>query len=47
VELVSALKSRSLDQVEAVSSRHIQRMIKEISQQDAEEKDSYKYKNAV
>ena len=47
VELVSALKSRSGDQAEAVSSRHIQRMLAEISQQDAEEKDSNKYKNAV
>jgi DNA-binding GntR family transcriptional regulator len=47
VALVAALKARHGDQAEAVTFRHIQRMIEEISRQDAEEKDSYKYKNAV
>ncbi len=46
VELVAALKTHNGDQAEAVTIRHIQRMIEEISRQEAEEKSSYKYRDA-
>jgi len=47
VELVAALKSRSAERADAVSLRHIQRMIDEISQQDDNLKNSVEYRKAV